>query len=149
LALIARAGEGSARDSLSLLDQAIAHSGDRIEAEAVRQMLGLADRARVIDLFESVMKGDVASALDELRNQYEIGADPAVVLTDLAEFTHLVTRLKIVPRAGDEASVTETERLRGRAFAEKLSLRALSRAWQILLKGIAEVQASPKPLAAA
>ncbi|SDR24044.1 DNA polymerase III subunit gamma/tau [Pseudovibrio sp. Tun.PSC04-5.I4] len=149
LALIARAGEGSARDCLSLLDQAIAHGAGRIEADEVRQMLGLADRSRVIDLFEHVMRGDIASALDELKAQYEVGADPAVVLSDLADFTHLVTRLKAVPKSGDEASVTESERLRGREFAEKLSMRILSRTWQILLKGINEVQTAPKPLAAA
>ncbi|MFN4010710.1 MAG: DNA polymerase III subunit gamma/tau [Pannonibacter sp.] len=149
LTLIARAGEGSARDSLSLLDQAIAHGAGHIDAGQVREMLGLADRARVIDLFGHVMSGRIAEAMQELAQQYSIGADPAVVLTDLADFTHLVTRLKIVPKAGDEVSVTETERLRGREFAEKLSMRALSRAWQILLKGISEVQAAPKPLAAA
>jgi DNA polymerase-3 subunit gamma/tau len=149
LTLIARAGEGSARDSLSLLDQAIAHGAGHIDAGQVREMLGLADRARVIDLFGHVMSGRIAEAMQELAQQYSIGADPAVVLTDLADFTHLVTRLKIVPKAGEEVSVTETERLRGREFAEKLSMRALSRAWQILLKGISEVQAAPKPLAAA
>ncbi|WP_179959548.1 DNA polymerase III subunit gamma/tau [Pannonibacter tanglangensis] len=149
LTLIARAGEGSARDSLSLLDQAIAHGAGHIDAVQVREMLGLADRARVIDLFGHVMAGRIAEAMQELAQQYSIGADPAVVLTDLADFTHLVTRLKIVPKAGEEVSVTETERLRGREFAEKLSMRALSRAWQILLKGISEVQAAPKPLAAA
>ncbi|WP_063309204.1 DNA polymerase III subunit gamma/tau [Pseudovibrio sp. Ad26] len=149
LALIARAGEGSARDSLSLLDQAIAHGAGRIEPNEVRQMLGLADRSRVIDLFEHVMRGDIASALDELKAQYDVGADPAAVLSDLADFTHLVTRLKAVPKAGEENSVTESERQRGRDFAEKLSMRVLSRTWQILLKGINEVQNAPKPLAAA
>ncbi len=149
LGLIARAGEGSARDSLSLLDQAMAHGAGAIEADEVRQMLGLADRARVIDLFEHVMAGRVAEAMEELAAQYQVGADPAIVLTDLADFTHLVTRLKVVPKAGDDVSVTETERARGREFAEKLSVRVLSRAWQILLKGVQEVQAAPKPLAAA
>lgn len=149
LTLIARAGEGSARDCLSLLDQAMAHDTGAIEADEVRQMLGLADRARVIDLFEHVMAGRVAEAMEELAAQYEVGADPAIVLTDLADFAHLVTRMKVVPKAGDEVSVTETERKRGQDFAEKLSIRMLSRAWQILLKGIQEVQAAPKPLAAA
>ncbi|SOC13727.1 DNA polymerase III subunit gamma/tau [Stappia indica] len=155
LALIARAGEGSARDSLSLLDQAIAHGsisqggGDAIGAETVRAMLGLADRARIIDLFEYLMRGDAAAAMAEFRQQYDVGADPVVVLSDLAEFTHLVTRLKIVPDAGDDASVTETERARGRELAGRLSLRLLSRAWQMLLKGIEEVQAAPKPHLAA
>ncbi|MEJ8475146.1 DNA polymerase III subunit gamma/tau [Roseibium algae] len=149
LTLIARAGEGSARDSLSLLDQAMAHGAGAIQADDVRGMLGLADRARVIDLFEYVMSGNIAGAMDELAAQYTVGADPAVVLTDLADFTHLVTRLKIVPKAGDDVSVTETERVRGHEFAEKLSMRLLSRTWQILLKGVHEVQSAPKPLAAA
>jgi DNA polymerase III subunit gamma/tau len=134
---------------LSLLDQAIAHAAGPVRAEDVRQMLGLADRARVIDLFEALMRGDVASALAELRAQYDIGADPAVVLTDLAEFTHFVTRVKIVPAVADDPALIEVERARGRAFAEKLSMRVLSRTWQMLLKGVAEVAAAGRPLAAA
>ncbi len=135
LALIARAAEGSVRDSLSLLDQAIAHAAGPVRAEHVRQMLGLADRARVIDLFEALMRGDIAAALTELRAQYDTGADPAVVLTDLAEFTHFVTRVKIVPAVADDPALIEVERTRGRGFAEKLSMRVLSRTWQMLLKG--------------
>ncbi|CAM5572180.1 DNA polymerase-3 subunit gamma/tau [Aquamicrobium terrae] len=149
LAMIARAAEGSARDSLSILDQAIAHGGGRVDAETVRAMLGLADRARIVDLFEHVMKGDVAAALAELRAQYDTGADPAAVLTDLAEFNHLVTRLRFVPGAADDASLSQDERERGAAFAEKLSVRVLSRSWQMLLKGIPEVQSSNRPLSAA
>jgi DNA polymerase III subunit gamma/tau len=149
LALIARASEGSVRDSLSLLDQAIAHAAGPVRAEDVRQMLGLADRTRTIDLFEAVMKGDAAAALKELREQYDTGADPAVALADLAEFTHFVTRLKVVPSVADDVSIAEVERTRGRGFAERLSLRVLSRAWQMLLKGIAEVEEAARPLAAA
>jgi len=149
LALIARAAEGSVRDSLSLLDQAIAHAAGPVRAEHVRQMLGLADRARVIDLFEALMRGAVASALGELRAQYDTGADPAVVLTDLAEFTNFVTRVKIVPTVADDPALIEIERARGRSFAEKLSMRVLSRTWQMLLKGIAEVGEAGRPLAAA
>jgi DNA polymerase-3 subunit gamma/tau len=149
LRLIARAGEGSARDSLSLLDQAIAQGAGRVDAETVRVMLGLADRSRVIDLFEHVMKGDAAAALGELAAQYAVGADPSVVLADLAEFCHFVTRLKIVGEAAIDLTVAETEAVRGGAFAEALSLRVLGRAWQILLKGLDEVRAAPKPLAAA
>ncbi len=149
LALIARAAEGSVRDALSLMDQAIAHAAGPVRAEHVRQMLGLADRARVIDLFEALMRGDIASALAELRAQYEIGADPAVVLTDLAEFTHFVTRVKVVPAVADDAALIEVERTQGRALAQKLSMRVLSRTWQMLLKGIAEVGAVGRPLAAA
>jgi DNA polymerase-3 subunit gamma/tau len=149
LALIARAADGSVRDSLSLLDQAIAHAAGLVRGEDVRQMLGLADRARTIDLFEAVMRGDLAPALAELRDQYDTGADPAVVLSDLAEFTHFVTRVKIVPAVADDLSLAEAERKRGRGFAEKLSIRVLARTWQMLLKGIAEVEASGRPLAAA
>jgi DNA polymerase III subunit gamma/tau len=149
LALIARASEGSVRDSLSLFDQAIAHAAGAVRAEDVRQMLGLADRTRTIDLFEAVMKGDAAAALKELREQYDTGADPAVALADLAEFTHFVTRLKVVPSVADDVSIAEVERTRGRRFAERLSLRVLSRAWQMLLKGISEVEAAGRPLAAA
>ncbi|RWP49625.1 MAG: DNA polymerase III subunit gamma/tau [Mesorhizobium sp.] len=149
LAMIARAAEGSARDSLSILDQAIAHGSGTVSAEAVRAMLGLADRARIVDLFEYVMKGDVAAALAEFRNQYDTGADPAAVLTDLAEFNHLVTRLRFVPTALDDASLSEDERRRGADFAKALSVRVLSRTWQMLLKGIPEVQSSNRPVSAA
>jgi DNA polymerase-3 subunit gamma/tau len=149
LALIARAAEGSVRDSLSLLDQAIAHAAGKVVAEDVRQMLGLADRVRIVDLFEHLMKGDIAAALGELRAQYDIGADPAVVLSDLAEFTHFVTRVKVIPSVADDVSLSEAERTRGRDFATKLSMRVLSRTWQMLMKGIAEVQASARPVAAA
>lgn len=149
IALIARAAEGSVRDGLTILDQAIAHGGGHVAAEALRAMLGLADRARVVDLFEAVMKGDVAGALDILADQYDTGADPAVVLSDLAAFVHLVTRLKHLPEGAADLSLTEAERTRGRDFAEKLSVRVLSRAWQLLLKGIQEVQTAPRPLPAA
>ncbi len=153
LAMIARAAEGSARDSLSILDQAIAHSGGSgsgaVAAAEVRAMLGLADRARIVDLFEHLMKGDVAAALGEFRSQYDTGADPATVLTDLAEFNHLVTRLRFVPEAADDASLSQDERSRGADFAGRLSVRVLSRTWQMLLKGIPEVQSSNRPVSAA
>ena len=149
LALIARAAEGSVRDALSLFDQAISHAAGSVRAEDVRQMLGLADRVRIVDLFEALMKGDAAAALKELREQYDIGADPAVVLGDLAEFTHFVTRVKVVPSVADDVSLSEAERVRGRAFALALSMRVLSRAWQMLLKGMTEVKEAGRPLAAA
>jgi DNA polymerase-3 subunit gamma/tau len=149
LAIIARAAEGSVRDSQSLLDQAISHGGATVTAATVRAMLGLADRGRIVDLFEAVMKGAVAEALAILKDLFDAGADPAVSLTDLAEFTHIVTRLKIVQDSASDASLTEVERRRGADFAGRLSIRTLSRAWQMLLKAIPEVQASPRPLAAA
>lgn len=153
LAMIARAADGSVRDSLSMLDQAIAHSSQEkdaaISAETMRNMLGLSDRARIVDLFEHVMKGDIASALGELKEQYNTGAEPSVVLTDLADFIHLVTRLKYVPDTENDRALSEIERTRGKEFADKLSVRILGRAWQMLLKGLSEVSNTDRPLAVA
>ncbi|MCA1410616.1 DNA polymerase III subunit gamma/tau [Bradyrhizobium sp. NBAIM20] len=149
LGIIARAAEGSVRDSLSLLDQAIAHAAGQVKADAVRQMLGLADRTRVIDLFESLARGDIASAFKEFRDQYDVGADPIVVLSDLAEFVNFVTRVKVIPATADNVAYGETERVRAKEFASKISMRVLSRMWQMLLKGIAEVQGATRPAAAA
>jgi len=148
LGMLARAAEGSARDGLSLLDQAIAHGAGTIGEVDVRDMLGLADRARVFDLFDLVMKGEIAPALAELRDQYDSGADPAVILSDLAELTHWLTRLKLAKSAAEDMTVTETERVRGQEMASALPVRVLSRTWQMLLKGIAEVQGAAKPIAA-
>ncbi len=149
LALIARAAEGSVRDSLSLLDQAISHAAGAVRADDVRQMLGLADHSRIIELFDALMRGDIARALRELRDQYDSGADPLIVLTELASFTHFVTRVKIVPAVADDRALAEIERKRGRDFAAGLSMRVLSRTWQMLLKGIAEVKDAARPIAAA
>ena len=149
LALIARAAEGSVRDGLSLIDQAISHAAGTVRAQDVRQMLGLADRSRIIDLFDALMHGDIAGALTELRDQYRSGADPFVVLGDLAEFTHFVTRVKVVPAVAEDRSLAEAERRRGRDFAAGLSMRVLSRTWQMLFKGQAEVKDAPHPIAAA
>jgi DNA polymerase-3 subunit gamma/tau len=149
LGIIARAAEGSVRDSLSLLDQAIAHAAGAVRAGEVRQMLGLADRTRVIELFDALVRGDIARAFGEFREQYDTGADPIVVLSDLAEFVNFVTRVKIVPATAENVAFGETERLRAREFATKLSMRVLSRMWQMLLKGIAEARDATRPAAAA
>ena len=157
LAMVARAADGSVRDALSMLDQAIAHGlGDSAEANAkgitsdtMRDMLGLSDRARIVDLFEFIMKGDIAASLNELKSQYDTGAEPELVLTDLADFIHLVTRLKYVPDTANDGSLTEIEKTRGKEFSDQLSVRILGRAWQLLLKGLGEVSTSERPLAAA
>jgi len=151
LALIARAAEGSVRDALSLLDQAIAYGAGKgqIAAASLNAMLGLADRSRIIDLFEAVMRGKMAEALTGLKDLYDRGADPGQILVELAEFVHFLTRLKLVPDSAEDASVTQEERSRGTAFAEVLSMAVLTRAWQILSKGLQEVKESPRPLAAA
>ncbi|HEY2132538.1 MAG TPA: DNA polymerase III subunit gamma/tau [Acetobacteraceae bacterium] len=151
LTLIARAADGSARDGLSLLDQAIAQSepGQAIGAEAVSDMLGLSDRGAVFDLFDAVMGGRPADALAITDRAHERGADLGVMLQDLLDLVHTLTRLKSVPYLRDAAELPEAERTRGVAMAGSLSMAALGRAWQMLLKGIAEVEAAPDRRAAA
>jgi len=149
IALIVRASEGSVRDGLSLLDQAIAHSGGNASEADVRDMLGLADRSRVFDLFDALMKGEIDVALDLLRDQYNQGADPVVVLQDLLELSHNVTRLKAVPDGGGDLALSDGEHQRLSAMAQKLSMPVLGRTWQMLLKGINESRTAPSPVAAA
>ncbi len=156
LQVIARAAEGSVRDALSLLDQAIAHGAAEardgapaVAAGRLRAMLGLADRARIIDLFEAIMGGAVAPALETLKLMNDAGADPGHVLSDLADFVHLVTRLKLVPGAAGDPVLTGEERSRGADFAARLSVPVLTRAWQLLVKGLGDVKDAPRPLAAA
>jgi DNA polymerase-3 subunit gamma/tau len=150
LRLLARAADGSVRDGLSLLDQAIALAGGETVTEtAVRDMLGLADREAVFDLFEAVMAGRVADALALLAEGNAVGADPGVVIADLLGITHTVTRLKLAPALAEKAALSEAERTRGAAMAEVLSLPQLGRAWQMLLKGQGEVNEAPDRLAAA
>jgi len=149
LALIARAAEGSARDSLSLLDQAIAHGeGDMITADTVRLMLGLADRGRVLDIFEKLMGGNLAEALTDLGGLYDAGADPLAVVQDLLETTHFLTRLKVAPAAQGFFDGGSGEAKRAADLAAKLSVASLTRAWQILLKGLFEVRDATRPISA-
>jgi DNA polymerase-3 subunit gamma/tau len=151
LALIARAADGSARDGLSLLDQAItlSESGEEVSEEQVRAMLGIADRTQLFELYEAIMAGRAAEALDQLRRMYEAGADPIVVLQDLLDLTHWLTRSKLTPDVLQQPGVPEAERKRGGALAKELSLPVLARTWQMLLKGLGEAQHAPQPLAAA
>ena len=149
LGLITRAAEGSARDATSLLDQAISNGAGVVQAEAVRAMLGLADRGRVLDLFDMIMRGDAAAALGELAEQYSDGADPLAVLRDLAEITHWVSVLKVTPQAADDPTTPPDERARGLDMAAKLPMRVLSRMWQMLLKALEEVAIAPNSMMAA
>ena len=153
LALIARAAEGSVRDGLSILDQAIAtaataESGGKVGAAAVRNMLGLADRGRVFDLIGAVLSGDAAGALDRLAGLHKDGADPLQLLSDLAETVHLASRAKAAGPTALGELLSETERRRATAMAERLSLPVLARAWQMLLKGLDEAGRAPQPVAA-
>lgn len=149
LALITRAAEGSARDAQSLLDQAISHGAGETTVDQVRAMLGLADRGRVMDMFDMIMKGDASGALGELGAQYSDGADPLAVLRDLAEITHWVSVVKITPGSADDPTVSPDDRVRGKAFAENLPMRVLTRAWQMLLKALEEVAKAPNSMMAA
>ncbi|WP_342707745.1 DNA polymerase III subunit gamma/tau [Jannaschia helgolandensis] len=149
LALIARAAEGSVRDAMSLLDQAISHGAGESTADQVRAMLGLADRGRVMDLFDLIMKGEAAAALMELGAQYSDGADPMAVLRDLAELTHWISVIQITPDAAEDPTVSPDERARGQAFAQGLQMRSLTRMWQMLLKALEEVGNAPNAMMAA
>jgi DNA polymerase-3 subunit gamma/tau len=149
LALITRAAEGSARDATSLLDQAISHGAGETTADQVRAMLGLADRGRVLDLFEMIMRGDASGALNELGQQYSDGADPMAVIRDLAEITHWISVVKITPDAADDPTVSPDERSRGVALAGLLPMRVMTRMWQMLLKALDEVASSPNAMMAA
>ncbi|MDF0598870.1 DNA polymerase III subunit gamma/tau [Psychromarinibacter halotolerans] len=149
LALITRAAEGSARDATSLLDQALSHGAGETTADQVRAMLGLADRGRVLDLFDMIMSGDAAGALSELAAQYADGADPLAVLRDLAEITHWVSVIKITPDAAEDPTIGPDERARGLDMAERLPMRVLTRMWQMLLKALDEVAQAPNGMMAA
>ncbi len=149
LALITRAAEGSARDAQSLLDQAISHGAGETTADQVRAMLGLADRGRILDLIDMIMKGEAAGALTELSEQYADGADPMAVLRDLAEVTHWISVIKITPEAAEDPTVSPDERVRGQQMANDLPMRVLSRMWQMLLKALEEVAMAPNAMMAA
>ncbi len=149
LVLIARASEGSVRDALSILDRAIAHGAGKVDTDAVRGLLGLADRARIFDLLETVLKGDAGKALELLAALNRDGAEPAQIMADLAEAVHATTRLKVGGAEAADFTASEAEQARAAALADALSMPVLARAWQMLLKGHEEVRSSPRPLAAA
>ncbi len=148
LALLARAADGSVRDGLSMLDQAIAHGGGVVDAAQVRDHAGASPTAAACsNCFEKVMRGDAPSVVASLGEMHDSGADPVVVLQDLLELTHWVTRLKVAPEAA--AATADSERAQGLAMAAKLSMASLTRAWTLLLKGLQETLAAPSPLRAA
>ena len=149
MALITRAAEGSVRDAMSLLDQAIAHGAGETTADQGRAMLGLADRGRTLDLFDMVMRGAAAEALAELAAQYSDGADPMAVLRDLAEITHWISVIKIAPETAEDPTIPPDERARGMDMAGRVPMRVLTRMWQMLLKAIEEVALAPNAMMAA
>lgn len=150
LHLIARAGEGSVRDALSLLDQAIAYADGHIRQENVSDMLGLAGREHIFSLFEALMQGDAAKALANFKLLYDAGTDPGVVVTDLLDVIHLVSRQKTAPIAVDQdKSLSAYDREMAKTLGDKLAISALSMAWQLALKALPEIQGAPRPAAAA
>ena len=149
LNLIARAAEGSVRDGLSILDQAIAMGSGKVTSDGVRAMLGLADRGRILDLLDDLVGGRTAGALERFAALHLAGAEPVQVLADLADAVHVTTRMKVAGAAGAGEALSPEERSRSGALAGTLSLNLLTRAWQMLLKGIEEAGRAPSPLAAA
>ncbi len=149
LALVTRAAEGSARDATSLLDQAISDRTRATDVDQVRSMLGLADRGRVLDLFELIMTGDAAGALTELSAQRSDGADPMAVLRDIAEITHWISVIRITPEAVNDPTVAPEERARGSALAGRLPMPVLTRMWQMALKALEEAGNAPDAMMAA
>ena len=148
LDIIARAADGSARDGLSLLDQAIVLSNGDIKTDVVKKMLGLADRSQTLALFDKLVNGDMEGVLASISEQYTNGATPMIVLQDLINITHDVAKVKIVPSMVKSASLSETEQQAISALAGKLSLAVLSKMWQMLIKGISELNMAPSAVEA-
>ena len=149
LALITRASEGSVRDSISLLDQSISNSMDKIDAKDIREMLGLSDRGRILDLFNLIVSGDTVGALNELSSLYSDGGEPEAILNDLAEISHWISLIKITPEAAEDPTVSPDERSRGKIIANRLNIRSLSRMWQMLLVALDEIRIAPNSMMAA
>jgi DNA polymerase-3 subunit gamma/tau len=149
LALITRASEGSVRDSISLLDQSISNSMDKIDAKDIREMLGLSDRGRILDLFNLIVSGDTVGALNELSSLYSDGGEPEAILNDLAEISHWISLIKITPEAAEDPTVSPDERSRGKIIASRLNIRSLSRMWQMLLVALDEIRIAPNSMMAA
>ena len=149
LALITRASEGSVRDSISLLDQSISNAMDKIDAKDIRDMLGLSDRGRILDLFNLIVSGNTVGALNELSSLYSDGGEPESILHDLAEVSHWISLIKITPEAAEDPTVSPDERSRGKTIANRLNIRSLSRMWQMLLVALDEIRIAPNSMMAA
>ena len=143
LHIIAKAADGSCRDGLSLLDQAISLGCGEVKTDIVRNMIGLADRTQTFDLFENLLSGKTENVISSLAEQYKNGANPVTVLQDLINVTHLVTKTRIIPSSVEESSVSEEEREFAKKMAVSVSIAVLSKIWQMLIKGVSEMQIAP------
>lgn len=148
LAIIARAAEGSVRDSLSLLDQAIAHTSGQITAEHIQQMIGLADRSQTFELLNVLLQGKIPEALAIAHALYRNGTDPSLLLQDVLDATHTVTQIKVDPARAEDQTMPEAERQLAQSMANAIGLSSLTRCWQALLKGLQEIKFAPHPLQA-
>ncbi len=140
IALLVRAGDGSVRDSISLLDQAISNNTTYVNANTIGNMLGLADRGKIYELLEHITEGQASEALIIFRDLYNSGADILMIFKDLLNSIHTITQIKISPDIKNDISIPELERIKGNDFANKLSMNSLSIMWQILFKGFQELQ---------
>ena len=143
LHMIAKAADGSARDSLSLLDQAISLGAGVIKTDIVKEMIGLADRNQTFELFESLIGGDTKESLLKLQTQYQNGANPTSLLQDLINITHLLAKTKLIPSFINDSSLSETEKDFCQRLNSKVSIAILSKIWQMMIKGLGELQAAP------
>lgn len=148
IALITRSAEGSVRDGLSLLDQAISLCGKNINEDQIRKMLGLANRSGTISLFEASVSAKPEEALNILKEQFIKGLDPVIIIQDLMEFCHWLTRCKILGKNQDDMSMSDSEKNKGEELAHSISMAELTKVWQLLVKGIGEIQSSDLPLVA-
>jgi len=149
--LIARAADGSVRDGQSLLDQVVSlglEHGNEVVEEDIREILGLADRKRIFELFEEVMKGKISNALKILADDYRNGTEPNVVVKDLLEIVHWLTKVKVCPELLNNSQISEIDLSQGRILSTELSMATLTRAWQLLLKGLNEVALAPSQISA-
>ena len=140
IALLVRAGDGSVRDSISLLDQAIINNDIAVTAETVTSMLGLADRGKIYDLVENITKGNTSNSLIIYRDLYNSGADILMIFEELLNVIHSITQIKISPDLINNITIPEIERVRGMNFASQLSMNSLGVMWQVLFKGFQELQ---------
>ena len=143
LQIIAKAADGSARDGLSMLDQAISLGAGKVETGIVKNMIGLADRNQTFELFEQLVKGQTDALLGNIQEQYKNGANPLTILQDLVNITHMIAKAKIIPSSADEISLSENEKDLCKRLAPEISIAILSKVWQMLIKGISELAIAP------
>ncbi len=143
LQIVAKAADGSARDGLSMLDQAIVLGNGKVKVDTVSEMIGLADRTKTLSLFEDLVSGNMEKVLENVRAQYVSGASPEIILKDLIDITHMLAKAKIVPSSMNSALMSENERTLSQKLAQNISIAVLSKIWQMMIKGLSELNNAP------